>query len=406
MKLKIPHILVVDDDDYNLDLLCRILSKANFQSDVAHNGIDAINQINTKLPDLIMLDGMMPNFDGFETCRILKENTETSNIPIIFMTALSDTERKIQAFKLGANDYITKPFNKAELLARVNSQLQIFNLHKTLKHQNYILHKQIDKKYEAEVCLLETNERLAKANQFLKIEIENRNRIELQLQAEIKERKQAECSLKKSLKEKNLLIKEIHHRVKNNLFIVSSLLESQADYTNDPQIIKVIEDSQNRIMSMALIHEQLHCKTGLFSIDFQQYLVALTEQLTNSCLNKEINLKTDIQSCSVNIETAHPCGLIVNELIANAVEHAFPNRNKGNIFLKLDRTTSGNFTLLLKDDGIGFPKHKNFYQSESLGLELVLTLVEQLEGNIKMNDRDGTEIEITFKELDYKNRIE
>ncbi len=399
------NILVVDDNGLNLDLLCRILSKANFQISTAIDGIDAISKVNFAPPQLILLDVMMPKLDGFEACKLLKENPETSDIPIIFMTSLAETEKKVQAFKLGANDYITKPFQKAELLARVESQLQLFQLHKTLEKQNYLLKTEIDKKYKVELSLLETNDQLSSVNQSLQAEIENRKIIESRLQSEILERRQAEQKLKKSLKEKELLLKEIHHRVKNNLFIVSSLLESQLDYTDNPQTIKMLEDSQNRILSMALIHEQLHSSTGLCLIDFRQYITNLTDHLINSCINKEIDFQVKIQEVNVNIETAHPCGLIINELFSNAIEHAFPNTNKGKISLELYRDKLNNFTLLFKDYGIGFPVDKDFYESESLGLELVFTLVEQLEGEIEMKNNHGTEIKITFRELDYKNRI-
>ena len=398
-------ILIVDDNHLNLDLLCRILSKANFKIITAMGGIEAIEQVNNQHPDLILLDAMMSDLNGFEVCKLLKQNYGTKDIPIIFITSSIDTEKKVKAFELGANDYITKPFQKAELLARVKSQLQVFNLRKTLAKQNCILQKEIDSKYEGEILLLDINERLASANRFLKQEIENRKAVELKLQAEIKEREQAEQKVRQSLKEKNLLLKEIHHRVKNNLLIVSSLLESQADYIDDLQAIKMLEDSQNRITSMALIHEQLHCSTSLFEIDIQQYVTALVEHITNSYLTKQIDFQINIQPAKLNIETAHPCGLIINELISNALEHAFVDRQQGNIIIKFARDKFGCYNLLLKDDGVGFPAHKNFYQSESLGLELVSTLVEQLEGKIKMENNHGTQIKITFKELDYENRF-
>ena len=402
---EIPTILIVDDNHLNLDLLCRILLKAQFKVITATRGIDAIEQTNQQHPDLILLDVMMPDIDGFEVCKLLRQNPDTKDIPVIFVTASLDTEQKVKAFKLGANDYITKPFQKTELLARVKSQLQVFDLRKTLAKQNYLLQKEIDLKYEGEVLLLDINERLARTNQSLKQEIEHRKAVELELQAEIKERKQAEQKVRQSLKEKNLLLKEIHHRVKNNLLIVSSLLESQADYIDDPQAIKMLEDSQNRITSMALIHELLHCSTSLFEIDIQQYVTALVEHITNSYLTKQIDFHLNLQPIKLNIETAHPCGLIINELISNALEHAFVDRQQGNITIQFNRDKFGCYSLFLKDDGVGFPIDKNFYQSESLGLELVSTLVEQLEGKIEMENNHGTQIKITFKELDYENRF-
>ena len=400
----LPHILVVDDNTYNLDLVCKILAKANLKISTALDGIDAINQVKLNPPELILLDGMMPNLDGFETCRLLKEDPITCDIPIIFMTALAETERKVKAFKLGASDYITKPFQKAELMVRVEYQLELLNLRQTLEKQNDLLQRENNERYEVEISLLDANERLTSVNQSLMAEVENRRSVETKLQAEIIERQQAEGKLKQSLQEKELLLKEIHHRVKNNLFIVSSLLESQAEYIDNPQALKMLSNSQNRITSMALIHEQLHSSTSLCQIDFQQYLTTLTDYLIDSYLTNTINFSANIQQVYLNIETANSCGLIINELISNAVEHAFKERNQGNISLEFTQIND-QFTLIIKDDGIGFPEYKNFYHSESLGLELVSTLVEQLEGKIEMVNDNGTEVRITFAELNYKDRL-
>ena len=406
-----PSILIVDDNSLNLDLLCRILDRANFNTMTATDGTEAIAAIEHSLPKLILLDVMMPKLDGFETCKILRDNPLTRNIPIIFMTALTDLDKKIKAFKLGGNDYITKPFHKAELLVRVESQLRVLDLNQILAKQNDLLQQEIHRKYEAEISLLDSNERLQEANQSLQLEIENRKAMGLRLQAEIVDRKKAEKRVRQSLQEKDLLLKEIHHRVKNNLFIVSSLLESQADYIKEPQVLKILDNSQNRIMSMALIHEQLHSSVeqhnnnSLCKIDFQLYLTTLTEHLIDSIFAKQIELQADIQQVYLNIETAQPCGLIVNELVSNAIEHAFPNTNTGVIVLSFTQDYLGNNTLVLKDNGIGFPADKDFFQTESLGLELVTTLVEQLEGTIVVNSDRGTEITISFRELDYQVRF-
>ena len=398
-------ILIVDDNILNLELLAKILSRGNFKVSTAIDGIEALKQIEKHLPELIILDVMMPNLDGFETCQRLKESSSTSDIPIIFMTALSEIENKVKGFSLGAVDYITKPFQRQELLVRVKSQLELGNFRKTLEAQNHLLKIEIDKKYQAEVSLLGTNEQLEIANTILAAEIEQRIIIEAKLKQEVQERKAVEQQVKKSLKQKELLLKEIHHRVKNNLFVVASLLEFQAEYINDPKIIKMLDNSQNRITSMALIHEQLYCTTDLEKIDFSQYITALTNKIASFYNLKNINFVIDSQAVNLNIETANPCGLIINELIANALEHAFGDRSEGNIGLSFKKDDLGRFTLIVKDDGLGFPENKNFYKSESLGLELVCTLVEQLEGEIKVDNDNGTQIEITFLELNYGNRF-
>jgi two-component sensor histidine kinase/DNA-binding NarL/FixJ family response regulator len=408
---KIPSIMIVDDNIANLDLLSRILSKFNYHIITAIDGIDAIEKIVSFKPELILLDIMMPRLNGFETCQQLKQNPLTKDVPIIFMTALDNVEDKLKGFELGANDYVTKPFHKKELLARVRSHLNIFYLGSSLKTQNTLLQKEINEKYEAELKLLEVNEQWEIVNKDLIAEIENRKLIEIELQQEIVERRQITQELKKSLEEKELLLKEIHHRVKNNLFIISSLLEMQATYLNSPELSKIINNSQNRLMSMALIHEQLYGDKGLSTINFAQYLTALTDNLKNSYLSTAINFTVEIEDMYLNVETITPCGLIINELITNAVEHAFSadrfQGNQGNIFLSAKHNSDGEIALIVQDNGIGCTDLRIFYESESLGMNLITTLVEQLEGTLQVtsNYSSGTEITIVFRELDYQQRI-
>lgn len=401
----LPRILIVDDNRNNLEVLSETLARAGFQVAVAIDGENALEQIKYYQPEIILLDVMMPNLDGFETCKLLKQNSNTCNIPIILITALTETEVKVRALKLGVNDYITKPFESSELLARIESQLKSYNSPQSLAQKNQQLQQEINQKYEAEIALLEINEQLLKANSILQAEIKQRKFIEEKLQAEVLERQQAEKAVIKSLKEKELLLKEIHHRVKNNLCIVSSLLEFQADFIDNPQIVKMICDSKNRVMTMALIHEELHSQTNLSRIDFQHYVTTLSENLINYYLSQKINLTVNAQQVYLNIETANSCGLIINELISNAVEHAFPGDSQGDILLEFTQDDLEHFTLKVKDDGIGFTDVNLFYESESLGINLVTTLVEQLEGKLEVKSDCGTEVKITFKELNYRDRI-
>ncbi len=400
-------VLVVDDNPNNLEILTRTLNRNNIQVAVAMDGDSAIEQIKYHQPELILLDVMMPKIDGFELCRLLKQDSTTQNIPIIFMTALSDVEYKIKAFNLGAVDYITKPFQQAEVLARVKTQLQLCQLSKALKQQNLTLKNQITEKQKAETSLLKLNNDLVLTNAQLKIEIEERKKVTVELQEEILERQQTETQLQQSLLQKELLLKEIHHRVKNNLFIASSLVGFPLSYIDNPKITKILENTQDRIKSMALIHEHLYGSHDLKKIDFNQYIQSLTHQIWYSYNfhDKNINLVLDLDSALINIETATPCGLIINELISNSLEHGFNNKSQGNIYLTFKQDDSGKFSLIIKDDGTGFPANKNLYNTESLGLELVCTLVEQLEGNIDFQSKDGTTISISFFELNYSQRI-
>ena len=215
------------------------------------------------------------------------------------------------------------------------------------------------------------------------------------------------ASVKKSLKQKEILLKEIHHRVKNNLFVVSSLLDFQSNYIEDLDLIKVLHNCQNRIYSMALIHQHLYGSKELNKINLSEYIESLLDSLSYSQASKErnINLTRDLDSFEINIETATPCGLIVNELVSNALEHAFKHTENGNIWLTLKQDLGGQITLTVQDDGVGFKQGLTLENSDSLGLELVSTLAAQLDGEILLDCTKGTKIEITFYELSYDSRI-
>ena len=214
------------------------------------------------------------------------------------------------------------------------------------------------------------------------------------------------ASVKESLAQKEILLKEIHHRVKNNLSVVSSLLDLQSSYIDNPQVNKLIENCQNRITAMALVHQHLYGNSQLNKINFAQYIESLVDRLTYLHGSKDrINVILEIEPIEINIESANPCGLIVNELISNALEHGFGDRGRGNIWLSLKANSEGKNVLSVRDDGVGFKDGLDLYNSDSLGLELVCTLVAQIDGEIKLDRTNGTEIKIVFSELDYHSRI-
>jgi len=208
---------------------------------------------------------------------------------------------------------------------------------------------------------------------------------------------QAKEQIKRSLREKEVLLKEIHHRVKNNLQIISSLLSLQSESLKDKQAVEIFENSQNCIRSMALIHERLCQSEDLTRIDFKEYTQRLVDDLAASYQvdSDAIALTLDLDAL-LDIETAIPCGLMINELVSNALEHAFPEGRSGKISIAFHADKKGTFTLSISDDGIGFPKDVDFPTSGSMGLQLVCMLVEQLEGTIELDRSGGTKFTITF----------
>ena len=213
---------------------------------------------------------------------------------------------------------------------------------------------------------------------------------------EITERVQAEAKIKASLKEKEILLQEIHHRVKNNLQVISSLLNLQSQGIQDEKTLEVFQESQNRIRSMALIHEKLYRSSDLARVDFAEYIRNLASFLIRSYRSRAVRLDLQAADIYLSIDNAVPCGLIVNELISNALKHAFVDGREGEICVIMHQLTDRHVRLVVRDNGVGLPKGVDYMNTGSLGLQLVTMLVEQLDGTIEIRNNVGAEFEILF----------
>jgi PAS domain S-box-containing protein len=252
-------------------------------------------------------------------------------------------------------------------------------------------------------------------------------------------RKKMEKKIKSSLKEKEILLKEVHHRVKNNMQVISSLIGLQSEQVHDKKTREMFEDSKNRIRSMALIHEKLYGSEGMEKVDFSEYVKSLTESLENSYNKNNIDIIIDVEDVLMDIDQAITCGLILNELISNSLKYAFPEQTVLDNYSqsKLDEINSNEeidsesettlnqgsnssfimplenpiisvavcsrgdeVVMYVEDNGVGLPEGLDFEETESLGLQIVCTLVAQLEGNINLDSNEGTRFIIKFKETD------
>ncbi|MDO9529093.1 MAG: CHASE domain-containing protein [Syntrophales bacterium] len=214
---------------------------------------------------------------------------------------------------------------------------------------------------------------------------------------DITDRKLAEEKIKASLREKETMLKEIHHRVKNNLQVISSLLSLQSNYVQDEKSRKMFQESQDRVKIMATIHNMLYKSEDLAKVDFGGFIRDLASRLQQSYGSAEspIDIHADIADVFLLIETSVPCGLILNELVSNALRHAFPEGRGGEV--NINMTTAGEqFVLTVQDNGIGFPKAVDFRNTQSLGLELVNLLVGQIDGAIDLQVEGGTTFTVTF----------
>ena len=223
---------------------------------------------------------------------------------------------------------------------------------------------------------------------------------------DITDRKKADDALKESLNEKEVLLREIHHRVKNNMQIISSLLNLQIQFEDFDETVSVLRESQGRIKSMSIVHEKLYRSDSFTKINFKEYLTSLISDIfysygTNKGL---IKWDLDIEDVHMGFDTAIPLGLIINELVTNSVKYAFPEERKGKIKIIL-KLKDENYFLTVMDNGVGIPDNINPEKTETLGLKLIISLINQLDGTMELDRSHGTKYKINFKELKYKKRI-
>ena len=325
-------VLIVDDESTMRMLLRAAMRKEGFQVAEARNGIECLDAFQQRPPDIVLMDAMMPGMDGFDCCAALKKMLSDRTPPILMITSLDDPASVAQAFEAGATDYITKPIHW-ELLRHRIRRLQ-----------------------------------------------------------DILKRQRAEAQIKASLKEKEVMLKEIHHRVKNNLQIICSLLNLQSSAIEDEEILDLFKESQSRVRLMALVHEKLYQSDSLERINLRDYIQSLaTYWLRSYEINPNaVAISTDIENIFLGIDTAVSCGLIVNEMVSNSLKYAFSNSMKGTIEIKARLTDKEHFFIEYRDNGVGLPPDIDIVNATTLGLQLISSLTEQLSGELEVISEQGT----------------
>jgi PAS domain S-box-containing protein len=215
---------------------------------------------------------------------------------------------------------------------------------------------------------------------------------------DITESKKMENQIVASLKEKDLLLKEIHHRVKNNLQIIISLLNLQSGYIKDEETLKAVREGQNRVRSMALVHEKFYQSEELGEIDFREYTEKLCTFLKQSYASQDapVTIIVDAHGIGFDMDTAMPCGLLITEIVSNSLKYGFPGNREGEIKIEFSKVAEKKVLMTISDNGIGLPQDFDIEKSESLGMQLIIALTSQLDGELKFSGENGTRFSVTF----------
>ena len=349
-------ILVVDDQPSQLLSHEAILRELGERLVTARSGREALQRLMDEDFAVILLDVNMPDMDGFETASLIHQHPRFEKTPIVFVTGAQPTTLdRLKGYRVGAVDYVEVPVVPEILRSKVAVFVDLNRKRRDLQRLNDAL------------------------------------------QAEIAQRRNAEEAVRHS-REKEVLLQEIHHRVKNNLQIITSLLRMQSRAVQDPAFSEALRECQNRVASMALIHDKLYRARDLARVSFGEYVRDLTNNILTSYAlpARSVRVRFDIDDLSLSLDYAVPCGLILNELMSNCLKHAFPVGHSGTVYIGFHAEGEEELCLVVRDDGVGVPADVDLGRTSSLGWRLIRALVEQLGGVVECQTAGGTSVEIRF----------
>ncbi|MBF0465996.1 MAG: response regulator [Nitrospirae bacterium] len=465
-------LLVIDDEVIIRERLKKLLLLDKYEVYSAENGIEGLKMVETHLPDIIIADIKMPKISGIDVLKEVKTRNNLIEVimitghggcetaieamkqgafgyiqkPIEYDELHIEIEKALekQQMKMKIDSYVKElEYRVNEWEITFNSVSDMLSIHdkdykivkcnkafiETFKFNPDTSNNKLC--YEIFSCLNERDCCNAKTCSISKSSCTTEMYYpELDLYfdviaspifggdgefngtihrfKDITQRKLHEEKIKASLQEKTLLLREIHHRVKNNMEIISSLIELQIEDSSDKQLIGMYNEMKNRIRSMSLIHKMLYQSENLSEVNFNDYTKNLTADLINSyCIDPSmITVNINIDDVLINMDTAMPCCLIINELVTNSLKYAFTETKTGTLEISMQNVGDNMYELIVRDDGKGIPEGFDINKTSSLGLKLIRTLAEyQLGGKIEMNTSGGTEFKLRFKELQYKKRV-
>jgi two-component sensor histidine kinase len=390
------RILIVDDSEINRKLLQATLQAEGIEVLDAEDGKKALDLLVREQVDAVISDILMPNMDGYTLCHEIRRNQQISGLPIVIYSAsyTSPADEDL-ALDFGADKFLKKPASTKEILDALQHALS--KPHATDRAAGRSV-------ADLEIMQQYSRNLVGKLEQ-MNIELEAAKEELLATNVALARRTE---EVNSSLVEKEVLLKEIHHRVKNNLQIVSSLLDLQAGFVSDPAVLTVFKDIQGRVEAMALVHEHLYGSQNLATVDLGAYVESLATELFSAySAAKTIGFDVDVQNVLLQIDTATPCGLIINELISNCLKHAFPGNRAGRVEVRLGFNSDSSLDLVVSDNGVGFVPAPDPAGESSMGLQLVHALVEQMNGQIEIQSGkgSGTRFTIVLRPASYVQRI-
>jgi two-component sensor histidine kinase/FixJ family two-component response regulator len=382
-------ILIVDDKQEARYLLELILKNRSHEVISAINGIQALKELEKNQVELIISDILMPEMDGFKFCQSLKKDEKLKNIPFIFYTATYvDKKDEEFALGLGADLFLKKPMEPTALLQEIDK------LFEKIKSGRYEC-PELELKREEDLYKL-YNERLIK-----KLE----DKID-QLEEEVDKRTKAEMKLQKAVAEKEVLLRELYHRTRTNMQVISSMLKLYSTKILDKKWWIVVQDINSKIKTTALVHQKLYESNDLSHLHLKDYFNDLIDVVRNNYTKfNDVEIIRKIEDVMVLLDTAIPLGFVLNELLTNSYNHAFP-QNAGKILVRLLKGENNTLVLQVEDNGIGLPENFTVHDEENLGLIILANIVEnQLQGKFSFRVDKGTKWEIIVSLENYSERV-
>jgi two-component sensor histidine kinase len=352
------RLLHVEDSLSDAVLTELSLTKAGYavHSERVVNAVDMRAALAKQPWDLIIADYRLPEFDAPSALSLLHESGH--DIPFIVVSGALGEELAVAMMRAGAQDYLLKS-DLARLGPAVEREIRDVRARRGREVAEHALNVSEERVSEQEATL------------------------------------ERQTTL---LQQRDTMLREIHHRVKNNMQVMSSLLSLQSRAASNPETTRMLEENQNRIQSMALLHEILYQSDDLALVDFAKYIRRMVEHLFRSygVDSGQIRLHTEMDSVGLELDDALPSGLLISEVISNSLKHGFPDGREGEVRILLRRASATKVALVLSDNGVGLPADMDWVTSKTLGLRLVRALAQQLRANLDIRSRGGTEVKLVF----------